>query len=209
LCDVMKPVNIPAELTTDVSYLAGIISGDGTLTKYFIKISDGSEVNVRFLEKLTKEIFRINSHVRQESDNKWTIEFDSRILVKYFNERFEIPIGNKSESVSVPEVIKSSDLDVRISYIQGWIDAEGYLENWKKPHTDKSYRRINFCTKSRDVIDWIAKEVKDLGIEVSNVWYSSKVFRFQIARKDSVCRFIKDVGFRYPTKVGGLPTAEG
>ncbi len=38
LSDLMKPLNIPEELTTDVSYLAGIISGDGTMAKYFIKI---------------------------------------------------------------------------------------------------------------------------------------------------------------------------
>ncbi len=83
------------------------------------------------------------------------------------------------------------------------MDAEGSFEKWKKPHTNKIFPRIRFCCKSRDVIDWISKEMEDLRIDVSEIWYSSKVFRFQIAKKNSVYHFINDIGFRYPTKRPG------
>ena len=196
----MKSVNIPNDITEDVSYLAAIISGDGTMTKYFIKISDRKKENIRFLENLIKNTFRVNSSMRQESENKWILEVDSKELVDYFNKKFQIPIGKKSENIKVPEIIKLSSEEIRKAYIQGWLDAEGYPENWNKPNTDKIFVRIRFGCKSKDVTDWINNEIRKMEIKVSNIWYNSKTFRFQIAEKNSVINFARYVGFRYPTK---------
>ena len=84
--------------------------------------------------------------------------------------------------------------------MQGWFDAEGYLENWKNPKTKKLYNRVRFGCKNKNVVLWLRRELEKLNIEVSKIWYNSKTYRFQIGQKKSVDIFLSLIGFRYPTK---------
>ena len=181
----------------DLAYLVAIISGDGTVTKYYIRISDKKKENIWYIKKLLDSL-GVKSYSRQESKKKFIIEINSKGFVDYLKRNYNIKQGKKI-GITIPKRVRQNN-KMRNAYIQGWFDAEGYPERWRNPKTGKTYIRIRFGCKNRNIVLWLKVELEKLNIKVSKIWYNSKTYRFQIGKKESVGAFLNIVGFRYPTK---------
>jgi len=182
---------------TDLAYLTALISGDGTVTKYYIRISDKHKKNLQYIKLLLKNN-NIKSYLKREKPRKFILEINSRKFIEYLDIMFGIKQGIKKKII-----IPKNNLTlfkIKKAYMQGWFDAEGYIENWKKPKTKKIYLRVHFGCKNRNVVLWLKKELERLNMKVSKVWFNSKTYRFQIGQQESVNAFLKIIGFRYPTK---------
>ena len=181
---------------TELAYLVALILGDGTVTKYYIRISDGKIENMRFVEKIFNKL-DIKTHLKQENERKFILEINSKKFIDYLKKNYGVVRGKKRR-ITIPKSIKSFK-EIR-AFMQGWFDAEGYLEKWKHPKTKIAYSRIRFGCKNKNVVLWLKTELEKLGIYVSKIWYNSKTYRFQIGQRKSVDSFLNLIGFRYPTK---------
>lgn len=182
----------------DLAYLMGLISGDGNIQHYFIRIVDGQRENLEYVEALIKNQFNIPTRLRKESDNKWYLEINSKIICEFFDKVLEIPIGNK-EKVAVPSLIKESNDEIKFAYIKGWIDAESSVEKWFKSK-EKWYPRICFKVKNKKIWEWIIQELENKNIIVSKFIDIEYSFRFQILKLESLKLYVNYIGFLYPTK---------
>ncbi len=199
-----KKINIPTTLTNDLAYLIAVISGDGNLTKYFIKITDSDARNLSQIKIIVKGIFGVDIKIRKQSDHKWTVEIDSKTIVDYFNNAWDIPIGNKATKLRIPNAINNADFEIKKAYVQGWFDTEGGIEKWVNPKTKKWYTRVGFTCKNKEIITWLKKELENRDIRVTNIWYSSRAFRFKIGQFKSVKNFMITFGLRHPIKKNKL-----
>jgi len=165
-----KIVKIPVYLNPSLSFLAGIIIGDGHLSKSGFKITV-EMVSKELLEVILDEFqntFRLNLKLKKDNDRRlnrkqrWIIEFHSKAIWSLFNIVFDIPYGKKSEVVKVPKIISNSTKDCCRNFILGYFLADG---GFKK-------NVIAFCSISKRLI----YEVQDL---LSNFGISSSVNKFK------------------------------
>jgi intein/homing endonuclease len=72
-----------------------------------------------------------------QKNNYWRVDFGNKIIYRYMEKIFEIPVGKKHEKVKIPKVIEQSSLKFKKAFLQGLFIFDGGL--------GKSY--FNFCTK--------------------------------------------------------------
>lgn len=185
-----------------ISYLSGLISGDGNIQKYFTRIVDEHKENLICVDSILKEQFSLPTKLRKEYDKKWLLEINSRIITEFFNKVLEIPIGSKNK-IEIPTLIKESRPEIKHAYIKGWMDAEGSVEQWFKTK-DKWYPRICFKVKNKEIWEWITKELQILNIHISKFIDKEESYRFQISRAESINLYFKHIGFFYPTKLNKI-----
>lgn len=179
------------------SYLAGVISGDGNLQNYFIQI-DGDNSNwLELINRLFQLLFRKKGKITKRSEKSFRLYINCKKIVKMFNEKWTIPIGNKSYSIKPPLEKLTNNL-MKVYYLIGWLDAEGTVEDWKKDNI--IYKRIQFKTKSKEIRDFLSEILQSNEIEVSNYKDCEDSFRIQIARKSSIQKFKEKLCFLHPEK---------
>ena len=97
--DLKKGLILPEELTSDVTYLAGFIAGDGNLfvkkgEKYDLNLTGNFSDEKKFFDivlvKLFQKIFSINVKAEFKGKNSYGIRIFSKGLLFFFNKIFEI-----------------------------------------------------------------------------------------------------------------------
>ena len=66
----------------NLAYLVAIISGDGTVTKYYIRISDRYRKNIQYLKLLFKNL-GIKTYLKKETDKKFILKINSKKFIDY------------------------------------------------------------------------------------------------------------------------------
>jgi len=117
------------EMNNELAEFIGIILGDGTLTKYFIRISLNAKDERPYSEyivNLCEKLFHIKPLVRKERNaNLLSIELFSVKMCKFLNETLKIPFGNKIKNKSkIPEIIMN-DSALSLSCLRGLVDTDG------------------------------------------------------------------------------------
>jgi len=116
-----KSVKVPREVDKDLAYLTGVLISDGHLSREYIDFScyeEGSKNSVK--EKLLSKFGRFDSYY---NDNR--IYLCNLFVPFFFNRIFGIPIGKKSYTVKIPELIFKSDNQIIASFIKGLFDGDG------------------------------------------------------------------------------------
>jgi len=206
-------VRIPAILDKDLVYFVGILR-DGVLTErkdkgeYVVEIY---QKNTEWLEKtikpLVKKLFGIDVKISYQNKNRGRIgriRIYSKIIYLFLKEVFEHPDTNKQKSCwKTPSIILKADLDVQKAYVQGFFDAEGYI--------NKSNSKIILAqawNKEGDSpLDDIKKILEKLNIKCSIITKIDKrpnrkpLQILGIYNKEGVLKFIKEIGSRHPAKL--------
>jgi len=183
-----KITKIPLEITPDVSFLAGLIIGDGHLRKgsFRIEISMVDEILINFVIIKFNKTFNLNLKLKKVFDKRpnrqstWKIVFDSKVIWLLFNKVLEIPYGKKSDKVKIPKCVKE-DMECLRMFISGLFLADG-------GHKGK---RISFTCMSNDLFLDIKESLNQFNIfPFTSKWVHNKskknIFDVIIGKKDDI-----------------------
>ena len=133
-----KEINLPNELSKDLSYFVGVITGDGSLPikhngqkqrNYVVSIEKANRKFISsFLRPLVKEIFDIKwSLITRKVKKKkktWILYLYSKPLYRYLTQIFELPEGKKSYKIRMPSIIRNLKPHERIPFMAGVMDTD-------------------------------------------------------------------------------------
>ncbi|WP_042698217.1 ATPase, T2SS/T4P/T4SS family [Thermococcus sp. PK] len=192
-------VKLIREVDEKLSYIAGVILGDGYISSrgYYISATfDDEDYMEAFVTAVSK--FIPNYVPRMKNDGKSTVvTVGSKIFAEMLSRIFGIPKGRKSETWDVPDVVLSNDELMRY-FIAGLFDADGYV--------DKNGPSIILATKSENVARKIWYALQRLGIisTVSRVknrgFKEGEIFRVIISGVEDLTKFAKFIPLRHSRK---------
>lgn len=201
-------VRIP-KLNGNIAYLVGYISGDGHLKdpqandkKWEIIVESWTDTSeLLMLNKILFKNFNIKGSIIRNRGRKGSRLFiNSKILHRLLTQIFNIPVGKKSDIMSVPLLIRKGDEPIKKGYIQGWFDAEGFVtQSHKRP-------QVEFYIKSDNVTNWIKTELENHGIKVYKNYRGTLIIR-----KKQIMKFASVIGFKHRKQLKKLAsnTASG
>ncbi len=182
-----KAVKVPSEVDEDLAYLAGALISDGHLSKEYVDFScyeTGFKEEVKSM--LLKKFGRFESYYK---DNR--VYLCNLFVPFFFNRVFGIPIGNKSRTVKVPEMIFKSDNNAVCSFIRGLFDGDGTCRGG-----------LSYKTYSKELAEGLTYLLARLGI-CSYLRKSDEEYRLNIPAPHYK-RYMDLVGFRSITKMNDI-----
>lgn len=156
-----KKVSLPP-LNEKLSEFIGIHLGDGTLTKYFLKITQDPRYDlpyVSYILALIRDLFGTSPTVRKERDgNLIYIQLFSKTSCEYLHSKWELPYGNKIRGkAAIPqEIVENTDLAV--ACLRGLVDTDGSISK------DGNSLSIRFSSHNKILVDQAEKIGKLLRI---------------------------------------------
>ncbi len=124
-----KKISLSETVDEKIAEILGAHLGDGTLTKYFLRISGDKRYDIHYfsyLSSLIEETIKIKPTIRAENKrNTLYLEIRSREFCKEIHERFDIPYGDKIKgNASIPnEILENGNL--MKACIRGLVDTDG------------------------------------------------------------------------------------
>ena len=119
-----------------------------------------------------KECFGIEVRIKKISKkNAWRINFDNKIISRILIKFFDVPIGNKTDFVFEPKIIKNSTLNFRKSFMIGVMSFDGSVS---KDGTTE------LLLKSKILRDDISQIAKLSGFKYSKTEISDKKGRWNL-----------------------------
>ncbi len=195
------------ELTPELAYLFGVIGGDGTFSEYEQRISvtdECMEFHEKVLRPLLERLFKKRTVIGKIKTRK-KIAFRTRIVSREAIELFKqlgMPVKEKTYKITTPQMVFDSSKEVIKAYIQGWMDAEGWVTVKRIKRGDKSYEypKIAFQVVSEKIRDDIVKLLEKFDIKPS-LWKYKQMHGMQIIGFDKVKQYSEQIGFLHPKKL--------
>lgn len=168
-------------LNEDLAYFAGLIFSDGHLTKkdYRVDFTNNNPILVENFKILSKKIFNKETGKEQGTTTPLYLKDAWTTLVE-----LGIPVGNKSKTVTLPEIITKSPLSVITSFYSGVIDGDGNI----------SEDRVRVISASEDFCKATIDLMQILGYNASYSVNSTKGFKND---SESICYAIRMPNLNY------------
>lgn len=147
-------------LNEKLAELIGVYLGDGTLTKYFMKISGDCRYDLHYfnyLSGLVFNLFGLKVKISKEKKrNTAYLTIFSKNFCSFFKEKYHFSYGDKIKNKSkIPEVIMK-DKKLSIACLRGLVDTDGSVSRRGR---NGSQFCIHFCAYSPELLN----QVKLLG----------------------------------------------
>lgn len=160
----MKQIKYPG-FDEKLAEFIGAYLGDGTLTKYFVKISGDCRYDFLYYEYLSKlvfELFGIRTVIRKESDrNTNGLIVQSKNVCTFLHDRFGLEYGHKIRNKTViPEQILESR-KLTIACLRGLIDTDGSVSRRGR---GGSQFCIQFTAHNKFLLSQVIEIGKKLGL---------------------------------------------
>lgn len=164
-----KVIKHPA-LDKNLSEFIGAHLGDGTMTKYFIKISGDYRYDLHYfnyLSKLVFNLFRITpSIVKEKNRNTVYLIISSKEVCSFLNKNYGIPFGNKIKNkAKIPEKIMKNKR-LAVSCLRGLVDTDGSVSR-------RGRNGNQFCVNFTSHNPILLHQVKRIGKDLSIFTYAS------------------------------------
>jgi hypothetical protein len=178
------------KLNEKLSEFIGIYLGDGTLTKYFIRISGDYRYDrpyFNYISKLVKDLFGINSFFRKEKTrNTFYLTIYSKELCSFLKNQFNISYGHKIRNKTViPENIHK-DKKLLLSCIRGLIDTDGSISR-------RGRKGSQFCIDFSSHNKKLLEQVYDFG-KNEEIFTYKKDTNTGTNKWENILRYFKMVG---------------
>jgi len=158
-----KETFIPFILNENLSFFVASIIGDGHLkkSKFQICMELSNKRTIEYLREICIDSFNreFNIHPVKPRENRkqtYHMPMDSKAIYLLLNKAFEIPIGNKSNIVYVPEQIKKANKSIKSAFLIGIMLTEGGSRR----------RGIGLSTSSKELWKDLIQLFADIGIKV-------------------------------------------
>ncbi|MDP6670578.1 MAG: LAGLIDADG family homing endonuclease [archaeon] len=129
-----RPFRIPHNIEENLAYLLGAILGDGHITKIADRIA--FEVSEKWLAKKFKSkvmvVFAQNLNLRtrfrpDRDTTSYGLLWNNKSAVRLFTKFLSVPRGKKSHIITVSRLIRESNQNIRLAYLEGVFDTEGCI----------------------------------------------------------------------------------
>ncbi|MFH1247257.1 MAG: LAGLIDADG family homing endonuclease, partial [Candidatus Micrarchaeota archaeon] len=122
-------ISLPTFLTSEISYLAGVLAGDGDISRGNsggIRFTSISPEHLEFVQKLLIKNFNVNPKISKQAGKTPQIRVSSIVLRDIFT-KLGVPAGEKSHAIDLPALLTQSGAENVAAFIRGWMDTDGYV----------------------------------------------------------------------------------
>jgi archaeal flagellar protein FlaI len=193
-------------LTENIAYLAGLIIGDGNLSKsdYLVRIVDENKEFIEIVANLIEKEFNKKPKIYFDKfNNSFVCYIHSKEIWNFFTNELHIPYGNKSRIATVPQEIIGSNEKMKKAFLSGIFDAEGSSYLQKDSHHPNGYPRVQIKMYNSQLISEISMILKEIGISHKTYHY----FDFSIISihgYKNCSKFFDIIGSFHPVKKENL-----
>jgi translation initiation factor 5B len=174
-----------------LGYILGTLAGDGHLSKTNVLLNNNDEDVQTEYAKCIKDIFNLDSKIRQGHTCKMVADNGGRTFVRLLSEIFDIPVGNKSGRIRVPEVAKKNK-EVFKGFFAGLFDTDGYVS-----HINGS---IEITSKSKDLLKECSLLLLNFGV-LSTIYKKGIFYNLKISNKEYLRLFLDNFKPRLERRV--------
>ena len=168
-----------------LSYLLGVIGGDGTIVsskkQNLVTITDKCREFHDVLRKLILEAFLVNSEIKQDKRNKsWYTIIRCKRVSDLLTKEFGYAIGRgKTYTDRIPKQIFSSSRESILSHIAGWIDSEGSskIKTFKTKYGTYKYPCITIEVVNKGYLEDLYELSKIIGIQSTKPSVAKRKYR--------------------------------
>ncbi len=184
-----KKIKIPP-LNEKLAELVGVYLGDGTLTKYFIRISGDCRYDIpyfKYLSEVIYELFSINPSIRKEKNrNTLYLTILSKNVCSFLNKNFGLRYGHKIKNKTcIPKKILE-DEKLSIACFRGLIDTDGSISR-------RGRRGGQFCIQFTSHNKELLKQVHEIGKKIEVFTFGDKTGS-GTNKQENILKFFKIVG---------------
>lgn len=183
----IKEIKIP-EIDEKLAEFIGVYLGDGTLTKYFIRIFGDKNYDYHYfnyLSSLVKSIFNIDAKIKTEKGNNLLIlHIGSKKLCDYIKDNFGFKDGDKIRNKhKIPDSI-IKDRKLLFACLRGLVDTDGSVS--------KDGGNI-LCIRFRSHNPIIISQLKEINAEYNIFTFSNKT-TIGTRNQAKIDEFFKNIG---------------
>lgn len=201
-------------LNREISEIVGLFAADGSMQKEHISFWGNPKADKDFYDKHMKnlflEAFDINIRPHEKKSNfVYGFYICDKKIINLFNKKLGFPIGCKTYSVKVPEIIyKNRDKEIISAFIRGFFAGDGCLNFDKRYANDQkilkiihTYPRIILKCVSEEIICQLSDMLNYLGIKnfvsIKNSKKKNEVnsYALQVSGKKMLEEWNKKIGF--------------
>lgn len=201
-------------ITAEIAELAGLFAADGSMQKEHICFWGNPKSDGDFYDKYLKKLFLKTFNIvikphEKESNFVYGFYICDKKIINFFNNGLGFPIGNKTYSVKVPDVIyKSQDKSMISAFINGFFAGDGCLNFDKRYSKDQkilkiihTYPRIIMKCVSKKIIYQLSDMLNYLGIKNFVAAKHSKKknevdsYALQISGRKMLEKWVENIGF--------------
>lgn len=125
-------------------------------THYELVIREEYLSNILAFHKWFYSVFGVNIPAKKRQ-NHYEIYISNKIIFKYLKDLFKIPTGRKAEIISVPKIIKNSNIKIKKSFLQGLFMFDGSV-NYRNGY-------VSLISKSKNLITETSELLNEIGIK--------------------------------------------
>jgi len=162
-----KQIKLP-KMSTRLAEFIGICLGDGTLTKYFLRISGDSRYDIKYLNhvsELCKGLFGVAGKISKDKKrNTAYLTISSIKICELLNSKYKLPYGDKIlNNASVPRIVFSNK-KYMIGCLRGLVDTDGSVSG----HSSG----LILCFSSRNKL--LFNQAYDIGVKLNLFTYKNE-----------------------------------
>ncbi len=174
--DKEKGLKLPTKMNNSLSYLCGVLAGDGNIgyrenkKEYSVKCVgnpyDEKEFYNKIISKKLKKIFGLKPKMRlYDSKTTYGFRIFSKSLVIFLTEIIGLPLNKKYNTLKVPLIFKKNII-YKKEFLKGVFDTDGCITLKKT----RRYPVISIASKSLRFIKDLSKIFKELEINNFNIY---------------------------------------
>ncbi len=190
-----KLTMLPHEVDEELAEFLGYVFGDGYTYKGYVEVTNNDSEILERLAYLGKLLFNIEGRIRIDKRNDVRkITFASVALVKLVHDVFGLPIGKKSRTLRMPDILLKSPDFVLKFFLRGCFDTDGFV--------DITRRHIEYCSASREFIEQLRVVLLRFGIfsAFSKKSVTAGTYYRLFLRSDDVNTFAEKISTVLPRK---------
>jgi intein/homing endonuclease len=174
--DKKRKITMPHVLSEELAELIGFHVGDGycnilrsgTKVDYIFDYRGNqynpSEIEYynKFLKNALNSLFNFKQNPNKRSKGTYGFTFRSKAILMFFRDVLKIPIGKKSHTVQVPDIIINSPQNMKLAFLRGLFKADGCIR-----FRNQSYPIIKLTSASKLLIADVCNMLINLGFKTS------------------------------------------
>ena len=221
--DIKRGIKLPESLTPKLAEFIGIMVGDGHLSWYPGLTTQGNKIvrcdiriscnkneqeYISYIRNLFYSLFNIKSNYEPDPRSETIIiRANSKVIVQYINKVCGIPLNRKTNVVSIPEIIKAADNNIKYAFLRGLADTDFSLTFQNRTNKGHNYPLIKGNFKSKYLVKDLEILFKDLEFKYSTYYdqirYDKRfgpttINSIHLYGRDNFSRWVNNIGFSNP-----------
>lgn len=184
-------------LTPRLSYLLGVIFGDGNLTEWGIRIYNSSRPFLEEILNIFEVVFEVHPkvHIRFQRGHVYFVlrAFSTR-LVQTLSSDYHFPTNKRTLELS--ENLMMADLLNKRYFIAGLFDTDGTVVFRKKKKYIRPY--IGLEAKSLVFIKKVKTMLQSLGFYFTGPYKQKTCWNIRLEKEEQFKKFVSMIPMRHP-----------